>query len=155
MTDIGEEMIDRLPETSALRNIDNPMRNIIVNGIGGWFQDCDDKEFFSQFFIQEASGKYLDLHGQTFGVKRKLDESDEDYLQRIIYLTLSHLTVDFLRDVYNVNVYNRVSDFNVNDNDLTSDNPYLASNKFMGVVDEDTQNILNKMFVLGAGFKWL
>lgn len=155
MSDFGEEIINRLSENSPIRNPNHPMYKIIDRCIGEWLQEFDDKEFFNQFFLQEATGKYLDLQGKTYNVKRRIDEDDESYRKRIIHMTLSHLTVDFLRDVYDIQVYSSIVNFNTQNNDLTSDNPYLSANKYMGIADEDTQRILNNKFVIGSDFRWL
>lgn len=155
MSDFGEEIINRLSENSALRKSDNPMRKIIVEGIGEWFQRQDDFDFLSQFFLQEATGKYLDLFGRTYDVMRKIDESDEDYRNRIIYIVLGRLTVDFLRDVYNVQLFSFEDDFNVHNNDLCSDNQYYNRNNYMAIADENVQEILNKKFVIGSELVWL
>ena len=107
-----------------------------------------------QFFLQDATGKYLDLHGNDFGLPRKIDESDDDYRNRIIYESLGHLTTYFLKTVYNVELYVKVNDFD-KDTMLTSDNEYISDSGFMGVVDETTQKILEKKFVLVSGVTWL
>lgn len=155
MTDMGEDIITRIGVNSALNKSDNPMRKIIVEGIGGWLQSKDDFPFFEQFFLQEAEGKYLDLHGKDYDVKRRLNESDEDYRKRIIYSVLGHLTTLYIVDVYGVELYYNIPNFDVNDNCLTSDNPYLGSEGFMGIADETTKAILNKKFIMGTNFRWL
>ena len=122
MSENGEEIINRLPATSGLHN--NPdARKVIENTIGAWFDYLEEQDWFNQFFLDSATGKYLDLHGQTFDIPRKIDETDEDYRNRIIYEGLGHLTVKFLLDVYGVELYSYVSNFSINDT-LISDNPY-------------------------------
>lgn len=154
MSENGEEIINRLPDTSGLhRNLD--ARKVIENTIGAWFDNLEEQDWFSQFFLNTATGKYLDLHGQTFDIQRKINESDEDYRNRIIYDGLGHLTVNFLLEVYNLELYSYVDDFDIN-NTLVSDNPYFNVNGFFGVApDEVTKNILNKKFVLRNGVTWL
>lgn len=154
MSDFGEVIIERL-NNQDLQDNSNPMHQIIDKGIGEWLQVFSDADFFEQFFFQEATGKYLDLHGKDFGVLRRIDESDDVYRARIIYETLSHVTVGFLRDVYNVELYSSVDGFNVADNDLASDNPYLATDGFMGIASNDVKSILAKKFVIGGGVTWL
>lgn len=154
MSENGEEIINRLPSTSGL-HINLDARRVIENTIGAWFDNIENQDWFSQFFLDSATGAWLDLHGQTYGIKRKIDESDEDYRKRIIYETLGHLTVNFLLDVYNVELYSYVADFD-SDNTLVSDNPYFNVNGFYGVApDTVTKNILNKKFVLRNGVTWL
>lgn len=155
MSDFGEAIIKRL-NNNELQKTTNPMNQVINNAIGGWLTEFDEQEFFEQFFLQEAQGNYLDLHGRDYGIKRKIDESDEDYRKRIIYESLGQLTVGLLESVYNVNLYCHISNFDATSNTLTSQNPYLAANYgFMGVADTITQNILNKKFILDSGVTWL
>ena len=154
MTLYGEEIIDRLHEKSVLRDTSNPMAKIIDYGIGSLLGDCDSDSFFDQFFLDSASGGYLDLWGKSFGVPRKLGEADDGYRQRIILESLGHLTVPYLREVYGLTLYCYVSGFDASDNDLTSDNPYACSNH-MTVASEEIQAILTKKFVIGTGLTFI
>ena len=151
----GEQILSMIPATSELSRPDNPAYKIINNTIGAWFDNFENKDLDSQFFINTATGKYLDLHGEDYGIRRRLNESDEDYRQRIIYESMGHLTVDFLIKIYNVRLYSYVEDFNVQNNDLTSDNPYISSEGFLGVTDETTREILDKKFILDNSITWL
>ena len=90
MSVFGEEIIDRLHENCSLRNINNPVRKIIDNGVGEWFDNYDDQDFFNMFFLTDAVGAYLDEWGKIYGVKRKQDELDDDYRNRIIYDVLGY-----------------------------------------------------------------
>lgn len=155
MSDFGEEIINRLPRHSSLHNKNHPMRKIIDGTIGEWLQNQEDTDWFSQFFLTEATGKYLDLHGQTFGLLRKLDESDEDYRARIIYESLGHLTSDFLINVYDVKLYSYIPDFNLEENTLVSDNHYISGQGYLADADDTVKNILNRKFVLGSEVTWL
>lgn len=150
----GEEIIARLPPYSPLHREDNPGRKVIINTVGEWLDRFEEREWMEQFFLQEATGKYLDLHGNDFGLPRKINESDDDYRNRIIYESLGHLTTYFLKSVYNVGLYVKVNDFD-SDTMLTSDNEYISHNGFVGVTDESTKQILNKKFVLGSDVTWL
>ena len=154
MSDFGEEIINRLGVNSSLK-IDSDMGRLIDYTIGEWLTRENDKEFLEQFFLQEATGKYLDLHGKTYGVLRRIDESDDSYRQRIIYESIGHLTVEFLREVYNLELYVNIPNFNVSNNTLTSDNPYYNQDGFMASADTSIKDILNKKFVLGASITWL
>ena len=154
MSDFGEEIIIRTGNVS-LQNKDNPMYSIINHTVGEWLQEKNDEKFFEQFFLNDANDKYLDLFGADFGIKRKLDENDEDYRKRIIYESLTNLTVNYLVDVYNLDLYVFVNGFDVNDNTLTSDNKYYKSNGYMAVADVATQQILNRRFVIGSEITWL
>lgn len=151
----GEAIIDRLNENCQLRKLDNPVRKIIDNTIGEWFDNYVEENGFERFFLQLAEGGYLDVIGLGYGVYRRIDESDDDYRARIVYEALGHLTANYLEDVYGLSLYSYVEDFDVEDNTLVSDNPYLNVGKFMSVADTDTKNILNKKFLIDEGIEWL
>lgn len=155
MTENGEQILDMIPETSQLSQPDNPMYKIIDYAVGGWLDNFEEKDLDSQFFLNTATGGYLDLHGADYGIRRRVNESDEDYRERIIYESLGHLTVNYLRDVYNVELYVYVPDFNVSENSLTSDNPYLNNDGFMGVCNQTTRDILDKKFIFDKSIYWL
>jgi hypothetical protein len=155
LSDFGEEIINRLPDTSSLHITTNPGRKVIDTTIGEWLTAFDDEDWFNQFFLDSATGPYLDVHGKDFNVKRKLDETDEDYRQRIIYETIGHLTINFLKEVYGVELYTYVPGFDATENTLISDNPYICSNGFLGVADSVTRNVLDKKFVVGSEVTWL
>lgn len=155
MSEFGEAIIQRV-NNPELQKPGNPMNQIINHTVGEWLQDFDDKDFMEQFFLQESTGPYLDLHGRDYGIIRKIDESDEDYRARIIYESMGHLTIEFLKSVYGVKLYTLVDNFDATANTLVSDNPYLAScYGFMGTADDTVKNILNKKFVLGEEITWL
>jgi hypothetical protein len=154
MSEYGEEILDRLPENSSLKSSNNPARKVIMNTLGEWLDNYDDN--FENLFLNESVGEYIDCHGREYGVYRKLNESDEDYKKRIIYQILGHLTADYLIDIYKVNLYVNIPNYNPNNNELTSDNHYINDeNGFMALADEVTRSILNKKFVLGSGIRWL
>ena len=154
MSEYGEEILDRLPENSSLKSSNNPARKVIMNTVGEWLDNYDDN--FENLFLNESVGEYIDCHGREYGVYRKLNESDEDYKKRIIYQILGHLTADYLIDIYKVNLYVNIPNYNPNNNELTSDNHYINDeNGFMALADEVTRSILNKKFVLGSGIRWL
>lgn len=154
MSEYGEEILDRLPEYSSLKSPNNIARKVIMNTVGEWLDNFNDN--FENLFLNESEGEYIDCHGREYGVYRKLGESDEDYKKRIIYQILGHLTVDYLINIYNVDLYVNIPNYNPNNNELTSDNHYITSeNGFMASADEITKAILNKKFVLGSGVRWL
>ena len=154
MSEYGEEILERLSENSSLKSSNNPARKVIMNTLGEWLDNYDDN--FENLFLNESVGEYIDCHGREYGVYRKLNESDEDYKKRIIYQILGHLTADYLINIYNVNLYVDIPNYNPNNNELTSDNHYINDeNGFMALADEVTRSILNKKFVLGSGIRWL
>ena len=151
----GEGIISRLHENCSLRDPNNPVRPIIINTIGAWLDNHDPTELMNGVYLQSATGKYLDLFGKDFDIPRKLDESDEHYRNRLFYQALGYLTVDYLVNVYDLHLYVYVEDFDTDDNTLTSDNQYINSAGFMADTDDETQNILEKTFVLGSSITWL
>ena len=154
MSEYGEEILDRLPENSSLKLKYNPARKVLMKTIGVWLDNFSDN--FENLFLNEAVGDYIDCHGREYAVYRKLNESDEDYKKRIIYHLIGHLTADYLINIYNINLYVNIPNYNHNSNELTSDNYYIGGeNGFMASADEVTKAILNKKFVLGSGVRWL
>ena len=155
MSMFGEEIIDRLNENCQLRQESNPARKLINNTIGEWLDNFNDTSFFEQLFLNEAKGKYLDIHGQAYNVYRQLEESDEEYRQRIVYEVLEHLTYNYLNDVYKIGMYKGSHTFDIQDNTLVSDNPYLFNDEIICTASDEIQSILNHKFVLDNRIIWL
>ena len=155
MTENGEKILDMIPDTSNLSNPSNPMYKIIDKAVGGWLDNFEDQDLDSQLFLTSATGKYLDLHGQDYNIRRQLDESDEDYRNRIIYESMGRVTVNFLLDIYGVQLYAYVDNFDVSKNILTSDNPYISSDGYFAVVEDTAKSILDKKFILDTKVHWL
>lgn len=155
MSTNGELILDQIPDTSELSNPRNPMYRIIDDGVGAWLDNFEERDLDSQLFLNTATGKYLDLHGKDWNIRRKPNESDEDYRQRIIYESMGEVTVGFLLTVYNVELYAFVDDFSVEDNTMTSDNPYISDKGFLAISNQTTKDILDKKFILDTKIKWL
>lgn len=153
MSLFGSEIIDRLPDTSGLKNTDSQAYKLIDNSLGEWLDNYANTSYFEQFFINEADGGYLDLHGLTCSVYRKINENDDDYRDRIIQETLEHLTAHYLKSVYGLTVYTYDSEFTINT--LESDNPFLANKGAMVVASSETKEVLEKKFVIGDDVEWL
>lgn len=154
MSVFGDGIIERLHNNTVLADPSNPMGQIIGNGPGEWLDHYDDEYLGEEVFLESATGKWLDLHGEEFNVPRKLTESDDSYRERIVYESLGHLTSDYLEDVYGLTLYCYVADFDVDDNTLTSDNPY-ACREHMTVASSDIQSILSRKFVIGSGLSYI
>ena len=153
LSDSFELIRELLPLGSALQEDGNPLRVVLDRTVGEWLDGFEQP--FEQLFLTTATGGWLDAHGRQYGVPRKLDETDEDYRQRIVYEKLDELTPSLLVDVYGVRLFSLVDDFNVYGNSLVSDNPYLGSDGFMGVADDTVIGILDKKFILGTGVTWV
>lgn len=147
MSDFGDAIISRVGNTE-LDKTDNPMHRILQGTIGEWLQKFNDFDYFEQFFLQEATGKYLDLHGKNFNVIRKIDESDDDYRERIIYSSLGRLTIPALEGMFNVKVYKAKTGYDLSENSLVSDNPCLNSDLILLDCSSDVEASLTKRFIL-------
>ena len=128
------------------------MRKVLDKSVGEWMDGFEQP--YDELFLSTASGGWLDAHGRDYGVPRKIDETDEDYRERIVYEKLDHLTVGLLYTVYGLDLFVFVEDFDPLENTLTSDNPHI-SNSYMSIADEDLQSILNGKFVLEGEVTWI
>ena len=128
LSDSFELIRELLPLGSSLQDDGNPLRIVLDRSVGEWLDGFEQP--FEQLFLTTATGGWLDAHGKDYGVSRRIDESDESYRQRIIYEKLDNLTAPLLSDVYNVDLYAFVEDYNPKENTLTSDNPYREGNKW-------------------------
>ena len=144
MSFYGTGIIERLPVNSQLQNPNNQMHIIIQNTIGELLDNFEID--YDQFFLQDATGKYLDLHCKQYGIGRKNNESDEKYRNRIILGAYEYATVKVLTEIYGVKFYANVDNFENNTNLLCSDNPYLTD-KLMGFISEEVYNILDEKFI--------
>ena len=144
MSFYGTGIIERLPVDSQLQNPNNAMHIVIQNTIGELLDNFEID--YDQFFLQDATGKYLDLHGKQYGIGRKNNESDEEYRNRIILGAYEYATVKVLTEIYGVEFYANVDNFENNDNLLCSDNPYLTD-ELMGFISEEVYNILDEKFI--------
>ena len=154
MSDHGEAMFKRLPRVSALQNPNNPGRKVLDNTIGEWLDNHDVSELFEGVFLTSATGAYLDLHGKDLNIPRQKDESDDDYRKRLQYESLGHLTAKYLNDVFHLEVYAKVEDFDPTENMLTTNNPYIQG-PFMIMCDDNVKKILQRKFVFGGDVTWL
>ena len=149
-----DALVDLLPEHNSLKKSQNQLRRVLDLSVGEWFDNHSIQALYDNLFLMSAVGGYLDCHGRDYGVYRQADESDEDYRERIILEKLDHLTPYTLSEQYSVRLYNYVTGFNLQNNTLTSDNPY-CTDFYMGVVDEDTRKILDFKFTMDNGVVWL
>ena len=152
MSDFINVLIDMLPLHSALQDKSNELRKVLDYTLGEYMDNLAD--IGDMLFLDSATGGWLDAHGRDYGVSRRLDETDEDYRERIIFEKLEYLTAHNLQEIYGLPLFAYVSSFDATDNDLTSDNPYIADS-YMSIADNDLQNTLNKKFILDGGITWL
>ena len=153
MSDFVDMLVEMLPMHSELQKEDNPFRKVLDRTVGAYMDDFEIP--YEQIFLTSATGGWLDAHGKDYGIPRKIDETDEHYRERIIYEKLDHLTPQLLKDMYNVELFTYRNDFDVTDNTLVSDNPYINNGGFLGLVDSYTADILDKKFIVDLGVTWI
>ena len=151
----GEGILDRLPMRSSLHDADNEFRKVFLGTVGALLDDFDITDSMEGVYLQSATGVYLDMFGRDFNVPRRLDEADDDYRKRLTFEVLGYLTSDYLLNVYELPVYTRVTGFDLDDNTLVSDNPFIKESGFMCVADAETRRLLDSKFVLDGGVEWL
>lgn len=152
MSTFVDMLVEMLPLHSAIQREGNELRKVLDKSVGEWMDGFEQP--YDELFLSTASGGWLDAHGRDYGVPRKIDETDEDYRERIVYEKLDHLTVGLLYTVYGLDLFVFVEDFDPLENTLTSDNPHI-SNSYMSIADEDLQSILNGKFVLEGEVTWI
>lgn len=137
---------DSLPRESLVRG--TPWEEFLNNTIGYFFEMLEEEvELMNEgLFIESASGKYLDLHGKDLGLPRKVDESDDDYRNRLLIEPLDKFNIQTLYEVYDVQLLT----YNSNKTDLMllSDNHYLSNEYFLDV-DDELWSIIQKKFITG------
>lgn len=156
MSEYGKSIVEKLHKNSVLRDPNHPMRKIIDYTVGAWLDEYSVTDLFENMFLESATGKWLDLHGKQYGVTRQLDESDEDYRKRITYESLNRLTLDYLVNMFDVEVYTAQADLtDLEKNILVSDNPYISDNGFMCVASSEVKEAVNRKFVLDEEITWV
>ena len=151
MTDFMDMFVEMLPMASNLQNKNNEVRKVLDYTIGEYMENISD--IGDELFLTSATGGWLDAWGRDYGVIRRVDEDDDSFRERIIFEKLEYLTAHNLQEIYGVQLFSAFDGFDATENDLTSDNPYLTD-WYMGVAPTETQNILNKKFILGGSIIW-
>lgn len=144
-------LCDMLPRASNLQDKSNDVRKVLDYSVGEYMDNLS--EINDELFLTSATGGWLDAWGKDYGLIRRVDEDDDSFRERIIFEKLEYLTVRNLKDIYGVRLFYAFDGFNPVSNDLTSDNPYLTD-WYMGVAPLETQNILNKKFILDNSVLW-
>ena len=155
VSEYGESIINRLHPDSPLRQEGNPARTLIMKTIGAWLDNYDVTELYDASFLETATGRWLDLYGNDLSVPRKLDEGDDDYRTRLVYESIGNLSVDYLLNVFDLSLYSFREDFNVEDNTLVSDNPFLNTGGYISVADRDVISIMDKKLLLDGSISWV
>ena len=135
---------DLLPAKSNIHN--TPFEDLINNTIGYFFEliEEDNLEMTDGCFIQTAEGKYLDLYGKDYNLKRFEGESDDDYRTRLMIAPLEEFTINTLYTLYDVQLLTYNEDYN--DLMLLSDN-HLLNNKYLVDISDELWNDISKKFI--------
>ena len=113
-------IVERI-NNEALHDENNEF-TIVLDGTLSEYLENRDNHFLDSFLIT-AEGDYLDLHGTLFGLKRRENEDDDTFRQRILTdETLIQRITDFEKLDCQIWVY---KDGVTNNNTLTSRNTYL------------------------------
>jgi hypothetical protein len=151
----GSAILERLSVGSPASDPNNPFYKVFDNSVGEWLDNFDVDRFHEDLFVNMASGKWLDLHGEQYDVHRHVDESDEDYRERVIQHTMGRLTPVLLCADFGLDLYGNVSGFSVDDNTLLSDNYYVgASDGFICFTSGDTKALIERSFVINEAVEW-
>ena len=145
MSDFIKLFCDFLPVKSNIREENNELRNVLDKSLGE-FMDNKLGEVSDNIFLTTATGGWLDCFGNDYGVRRKYNESDDDYRDRIVFEKLEYLNADNLQDIYGLTLYCFINQFDASENTLTSDNPYVNSIKMTDATG--IEDILKNKFIL-------
>ena len=120
---IYTQSIIELLNHPELKKEDNPFRMVLDGTVGEYLSHYDNH--ITDLFLTRAKGKFLDRHGEIFGMYRHEDESDVSFRQRILLEeSIVQSTSDFLKlDIVLWVYFDDILDKNV----LSSRNPYLKS----------------------------
>ena len=155
MSLFGSAILERLHNDSPANNPDNPFYQVFDGSVGEWLDHFDVDQFHEQLFVNMATGKWLELHGEQYGVYRHIDESDDAFRERIIQHTMGRLTPVLLCADFGLDLYSDVVGFDLEDNVLTSDNYYVGSEEgFICLTTNDTRALIEKSFVINEAIRW-
>lgn len=141
-----KDIIEQLNNPN-LEDTEHPFRQILDGTVGEYLANYDNHIY--DLFLTRATGRYLDRHGEMYGLYRREDESDASFRQRIwmeefiVQSTSDFLSLDVMLWVY----FEDILDKNV----LSSRNPYLKNEHDAGFMflatGSDSEYIQGKFFV--------
>lgn len=151
-----ESIIDNL-NNPYLKQTINEGRKVLDGTIGEYLEQYDT-DMFSYIFLNRATGKYLDIIGEEYGLIRKEDETDNAFRNRInIEKTFLESTNDFKKiDVqlftYNQYFINELNNTSSKSWHMVSENTLIRNNDrdymFIGVTDEETKEYVKNKFIV-------
>lgn len=145
------QITDYVSHNSRLQDEDNPFHELINNTIGYFFDliNNDTDETNNGMFLQESTGKYLDLWGKDYHYGRNNDETDENYRNRIILDSLDRFTFTWAYTLYDLQFLTYNSEYDT-DTMLLSDNHYLSNKYYVPCSWALFNNISKKFRVNGV-----
>lgn len=143
---------DLLPANSNIRG--TPYEELINNTIGYFLEllEVEIDNIQDGFFIQSATGKYLDALGKDLNIARGENEDDEHYKNRLLIEPTDKFCEKLLYDVYGLQLLSYNS--GKNDYMLLSDNTLLANKYFVDVTDEIWAIIVKKFITGDTVYRW-
>ena len=154
MSLFGSAILERLSVNSPATDPSNPFYRVFDNSVGEWLDNFDVDQFHEDLFVNTATGKWLDLHGEQYDVHRHVDESDDDYRERVIQHTLGKLTPVLLGVEFGLGVYTDVDDFDIGGNVLVSDNYFIKDNGYIVFSDSDTRKLVEHSYIMTEAVRW-
>lgn len=138
---------DFLPSKNALNATDTPLKGLLNDTIGHFFELFENttEDINNNLFIQNCTGRYLDLFGVDYNVPRLVDETDEHYRNRLITISSKHFTVNTLYNEFDSQLLT-YKDGVVTGNTLLSDNHYV-NNEYFVECDDVTWDTINQKYV--------
>jgi len=143
---------DLLQDKSNIKG--TPFEELINNTIGYFFEliEADTDKLKDGMFLNTAEGEYLDLWGVDLNIKRIQNESDEDYLNKLLFLPTDRLTPELIYTVYNLQLLGYDSD--ADNLTLLSDNHFINNKYYVDCSDEIWEQLKQKFIVEGTLYRW-
>lgn len=131
-----------------------PFEELINNTIGYFFEliEEDTEKLKDGMFLNTAEGEYLDLWGIDLGIKRIQGESDEDYLNRLLFLPTDKLTPELIYTVYDLQLLSYDSE--ADNLTLLSDNHFINNKYYVDCSDSVWEQLNQKFITEGVIYRW-
>lgn len=137
-----EGIIERL-NNPHLHNTTNPGRKVLDGTIGEYLEHYNNH--FLDLWLCKATGGFLDVIGEQYGVIRQDDETDDSYRKRI---QLDVSIVDSSSDIRKAGVELYVKTTGDFGDKWTSDNLYLGHEEYFAVADDEAEDYISKKFIV-------
>lgn len=143
---------DLLQDKSNIK--DTPFEELINNTIGYFFEliEAETDELKEGIFLNTAEGEYLDLWGIDLNIKRIQDESDENYLNRLLFLPTDRLTPELIYTVYDLQLISYDSE--ADNLTLLSDNHFINNKYYVDCSDSVWEQLNDKFITEGVLYRW-